>query len=56
MLALVQVLLQRVRGVDRSILFRRIFAGVLEDDLGSTGVLREELGHIVGPAINDDPA
>ena len=56
MLALVQVLLQGIRGVDWSVLFRGIFAGVLEDDLGSAGVLREELGDIVGTAVDNDPA
>lgn len=38
MLALVEKLVERVRRVDGLILFCRIFAGVLEDDLGAAGV------------------
>lgn len=44
MLALVQKLFERVGWVDGLILFRCIFACILEDDLGTTRVFRKESG------------
>lgn len=41
-LALVEELVQCVRGMNGLVLFRRIFAGILEDDLGSTRVLWQD--------------
>jgi hypothetical protein len=56
MLGLVEVLLERVGRVDGVELLRSILAGVLDDDLLATRVLREELGDIVGASVNDNPA
>ena len=53
MLALVEILVERIRRVDRLVLLSRIFTGVLEDDLGPARVLRQELGDIVGAAVDD---
>jgi len=55
-LAVVEELVEGVWGVDGLVLLGRILAGILEDDLGSTGVLGKELGHVVGTAVDDDPA
>nr|POF04100.1 hypothetical protein CFP56_21855 [Quercus suber] len=46
-LAPIEELVERVGRVDRLVLLRGIFAGVLEDDLGPAGMLGEELGHVV---------
>jgi hypothetical protein len=56
MLRLVQVLVEGVRWVDRFVLFGRIFASILQDDLGTTWMLGEELGDVVGAAVDNDPA
>ena len=45
---MVQELVERVRRVDRVVLFRSIFAGVLQNDLRATRVLGEELGEELG--------
>lgn len=55
-LALVQELVECVRWVDGFVLFGGILSGILEDDLGTTRMLGQELGHVVGSAVNDDPA
>lgn len=52
MFAPVQELVERVRRVDRVVLFRSIFAGVLQNDLRATRVLGEELGDIVGLSVD----
>ena len=52
----VQVLLDRAGWVDRVVLFRGVFAAVLEDDGNAAGVLVEEVGHVVDSAFDDDPA
>lgn len=36
--------------------FRSIFSGVLQDDSGTAGVLREEFGHVVSFPVDDNPA
>lgn len=51
-----EVLLEGARRVDRVVLVCGILAGKLEDDLLSTRVRWQELGHIVDLAIEDDPA
>lgn len=38
--------------MDRVVLFRSIFARVLENDLGATGMLGKELGDIVGLSVD----
>ena len=45
MLALVQELVERVGRVDWFVLFGCIFASVLQDDLGSTGMFGQDCGH-----------
>lgn len=55
-LALVEVLVERVGRVDGFVFLRCILAGVLQDDLGPAGVLGHELGDIVGAAVDDHPA
>lgn len=42
--------------MDWRILFCGVLSGILEDDLGTARVLRQELSDIVGAAVDDDPA
>lgn len=55
-LGLVEVLVERVGRVDGLKGLGGILAGILEDDLGAAGVLRQEFGHVVGTAMDNDPA
>lgn len=48
MLVFGQKLVQRVGRVDGLELLCGVFAGILEDNFGATGVLGEEVGYVVG--------
>lgn len=49
-------LIESVWGVDGVEFFRGILSGVLQDDFGAAGVLREEFGHVIDFPMNDNPA
>ena len=46
-LALVQILVQCIWGVDWRIFLSSIFASVLQDDLGSSRMLGQKIGHVI---------
>lgn len=56
MLRLIEVLLQRVRRVNGFEFLRRVLASVFENDFHAAWVFREEVRHVVGPVVDDDPA
>jgi hypothetical protein len=56
MLALVEVLIEGVRRVDGLIRFRGVFAGILEDDLGSARVLGENWKIVLASPVGMDTA
>jgi hypothetical protein len=55
-LRLVQVLVERVGRVDGLVDLGGVLAGILEDDLGAARMFGQEVGDIVGTAMDNDPA
>ena len=55
-LGLVEILVERVGRVDWLKCLGAVLASILQDNLLASGMLRQELGDIVGAAVDDDPA